>query len=100
MTKQTARSHTLHELCKALDASEAGVKNAMSRRKIEKCKDYVKKENGKWEHVPIGPEHHQKRRQRRKQRLSLKSTPSSVSRIQKLDAKSTWSAGPVLKTLN
>ena len=43
LTKQTARSHTLHELCKALDASEAGVKNAMSRRKIEKCKDYVKK---------------------------------------------------------
>jgi len=62
LTKQTARSHTLHELCKALDASEAGVKNAMSRRKIEKCKDYVKKENGQWEHVPIGPEHHPKKK--------------------------------------
>ena len=62
MTKQTARSHTLHELWKALDASEAGVKNAMSRRKIEKCKDYVKKENGTWEHVPVGPEHHPKKK--------------------------------------
>ena len=38
------------------------MKNAMSRRKIEKCKDYVKKENGQWEHVPIGPEHHPKKK--------------------------------------
>ena len=38
------------------------MKNAMSRRKIEKCKDCVKKENGQWEHIPVGPEHHPKKK--------------------------------------
>ena len=58
LTKQTAKSHTLQQLCKALKATGSGVKNAMSRRKIYKCKNYGKNEAGNWEHISVPPEHH------------------------------------------
>jgi hypothetical protein len=61
LTKQTARSHSLAQLVKALDSTEAGVKNAMTRRKISKCKDYHKKEDGTWEEIPDA-QHHPKKK--------------------------------------
>ena len=49
LTKGTAASHTLAEITKAFRCTEQGAKNAMTRRGITHCKDWVHKGGSAWE---------------------------------------------------
>ena len=45
LTQQTAKSHTLKEIVKQFQCTEQGAKNALTRRGISECKDWLHEGN-------------------------------------------------------
>jgi len=48
LVENTAKSHTLKEIIKHFKCTEQGAKNAMSRRGISECKDWIHDKNAGW----------------------------------------------------
>ena len=46
--ESTAKSHTLKEIIRHFKCTEQGAKNAMSRRGITECKDWIHDKNAGW----------------------------------------------------
>lgn len=48
LVESTAKSHTLKEIIRHFKCTEQGAKNAMSRRGITECKDWIHDKNAGW----------------------------------------------------